>query len=155
MTFKEGLLKARGQIAFVMALAISTGVIIRLEALDTEDHIQSRVAAEVARQKASSAPASPSLEGAVKASLRRAEEAYAGDPGPAANTAALLTSLSTAVQLGVLKPDEGLTGAERVLSDLEKKPGTPSAVLTSALMAAAVAFPALQGRATGLAAASR
>ncbi len=152
MTFRAGLLKARGQITFIAALVISTGVIIYLEALDTEDRIQSRVAAELARQKGSSAPVSSSLEASVRTSLERAQAAYAADPAATANRAALLISMSSAVQLGILPQDEGRSGAERVLNDMERQRGEPSAVLASALGAAAIAFPALQERIAGLSA---
>lgn len=145
MSFREGLLKARGQITFIVALAISTGFIIYLEALDTEDRIQSRVAAELARQK--NLPAvTPTVEAAVRANLARAEEAYAADPNDAAHRAALLTSLSSAVQLGIRRPDEGLAGAQKVLDGIERQRGDQGPIVGSALGAAALAFPSLQER---------
>jgi hypothetical protein len=145
LSFREGLLKARGQITFIVALAISTGFIIYLEALDTEDRIQSRVATELARQK--NAPAvPPSVEAAVRTNLARAEEAYAADPTNQALRAALLTSLSSAVQLGIRQPDEGLAGARKVLEEIERQRGDQGPVVGSALGAAALAFPQLQER---------
>jgi hypothetical protein len=146
LTFREGLLKARGQITFIVALAISTGVIIYLEALDTEDRIQSRVAAEVARQRRAPAPVSSPIEAAIRTNLNRAEEAYAADPANVAHRAALLTSLSSAVQLGIRKPEEGLAGVQKILDDIEKRTGEQTPTLGSALGAAALAFPSLQDR---------
>jgi hypothetical protein len=146
LTFREGLLKARGQITFIVALALSTGVIIYLEALDTEERIQSRVTTELARQRNAPATVSPSIEAAVRANLTRAEQAYAADPGNEAHRAALLTSLSSAVQLGIRKPDEGLSGAQRILDEIEGQPGDRNPAVASALGAAALAFPSLQER---------
>ncbi len=62
VTFRDGLLKARGQLTFIAALAISTGIIIYLEALDTESHIQGRVATELSRQRNAPATISPAID---------------------------------------------------------------------------------------------
>jgi hypothetical protein len=150
LTFREGLLKARGQLTFIAALAISTGIIIYLEALDTEERIQGRVATELSRQRNAPASISPSIEEAVRANLRKSEEAYASDPAAAANRAALLVSLASAVQLNILKPEDGFARVQRVVSDMEHQKGETSPVLTAALGSAAVAFPSLQDRIAGL-----
>jgi hypothetical protein len=147
VTFKEGLLKARGQIAFIAALAVSTGVIVYLEALDTEQRIQSRVAEHLSRQPAAPTSVPPSVEAAIRASLRRSEEAYTADPAAGANKAAMLVSLSTAAQLGLLNRDEGLARARTIVDGVGAQ---PDAVLSSAMAAAAVAFPALQERVSTL-----
>jgi hypothetical protein len=144
VTFREGLLKARGQITFVAALAISTGIIIHLEALDTEERIQARVAAEISRQKENAAAAPQPLRAAVGVALRQAEEAYARDP--AANRALLLTSVSGAARLGVMETSEGLARIGKALDSIEQNPGERSAALVSALGVAAAAFPTLQDR---------
>jgi hypothetical protein len=146
VTFKEGLLKARGQITFVTALAVSTGIIIYLEALDTEARIQARVAAEMSRQRSAAAPAPQPLQAAVGAALREAQANYESDPGAAASRAALLTSFSSAVQLGVLGPEDGLARVGRLLDEMEQRPGERTSALVSALGAAAAAFPTLQDR---------
>jgi len=153
VTFREGLLKARGQITFVAALAVSTGIIIYLEALDTEDRIESRVAAEIARQKVAGVAVSPPLQAAVGTALRRSEEDYARDPGAPSRTA-LLTAVAAATQLGVLGADEGLARARKILDEMEQGPSERSAALMSALGAAAAAFPTLQERITRLTSAS-
>jgi hypothetical protein len=155
LTFRDGLLKARGQLTFIAALAISTGIIIYLETLDTEEHIQGRVATELARQRNAPPSISPAVDALVRANLQRSTEAYGSDPAAAANRAALLMSLSSAVQLGILKPEDGLSRAERVLSDMERQRGEANAVLDAALGAAAVAFPSLQDRLAGLGSAPR
>lgn len=150
MTFKEGLLKARGQLTFIVALAISTGIIIYLETLDTEERIQSRVATEVARQRNAPASIPPALDTAVRRNLQRSEEAYAADPGAAVNRAVLLVSLTSAVQTGILAPQDGLSRVERILSEMERRKGEANPLLDAALGAAAIAFPSLQERIANL-----
>ncbi len=151
MSFRTGLLNARGQITFIIALALSTGFIIYLETLDTEARIQGRVTTELARQRNAPAHIAPSVDAAVRANLQRSEEAYASDPSPIANRAALLVSLASAVQLSILRPEDGLSKAQGVLSDMERQKGEITPLLISALGAAAVAFPSLQDRIASLA----
>ncbi|MBM6582142.1 hypothetical protein ILT44_18225 [Microvirga sp. BT689] len=153
MIFREGLLKARGQITFIAALAISTGIIIYLETLDTEERIQGRVAAELARQRNAPPSISPAIDARVRANLQRSEEVYSAEPDAAVSRAALLVSLASAVQLSILKPEDGLTRVQRIIADMERQKGEVTPVLVSALGAAAVAFPSLQGRIAGLASA--
>lgn len=150
MSFRTGLLNARGQITFIIALALSTGVIIYLETLDTETRIQGQVATELARQRNAPATVEPRIDAAVRENLNRSEEAYGADPNAAANRAAILVSLSSAVQLSILKPEDGLSRAQAVLSDIERQKNELTPVLVSALGATAVAFPSLQNRITGL-----
>lgn len=155
MTFREGLLKARGQLTFIAALAISTGIIIHLEALDTEAHIQGRVATELSRQRNAPATVAPGVDAAVRTNLRRSEEAYAAQPGAPETRAALLAALSSAVQLGIVRPEDGLSRAQRVLADMERQRGEPSAVVDAALGTVAVAFPTLQERVAALSGGSK
>lgn len=154
MTFREGLLKARGQITFVAALAASTGIIIYLEALDTEARIQARVAAEISRQKGAVVGAPQPLQAALGAALREAQAGYARDPEAAASRAALLTSVSGAVQLGLLGAEDGLARIGKTLDEMEQKPGERSPALVSALGVAAATFPTLQDRIARLSSAS-
>ena len=144
--FREGLLKARGQLTFVAALAVSTGIIIYLETLDTQARIQNQVATELARQKNAPPSLSPSTEAAIKANLQAAQGAYGANPGIASNRATLLLSVSSAVQVGILRPEDGFAQAQKVLDEIERRPGEPSPVLASALGVAALAFPTLQDR---------
>jgi hypothetical protein len=144
VTFREGLLKARGQLAFVTALVLSTAVIIYLEALDTEERIQSRVSAELARHRSAAAPVPAPLGEAVAAAMRRAQEAYGREPETAGNRTAMLTSVSSAVQLGIVASQEGLSQVQKVLDDMERKPGERNANVASALAVAAATFPTHQ-----------
>lgn len=146
MTFRDGLLKARGQLTFIAALAISTGIIIYLETLDTEERIQGRVATEISRQRHAPESILPAIDAKVKASLQKSEEAYGSDPHSPSNRAALLVSLASAVQTSILKPEDGLLRIQRVLADMERSKSELSPVLLAALGTAAVAFPSLQER---------
>ena len=150
MSFRTGLLNARGQITFIIALALSTGVIIYLETLDTEARIQGQVAAELARQRNAPASIEPRIDAVMRENLSRSEEAFTADPDAAANRAALLVSLSSAVQLSILRPEDGLSRVEKVLSGMERQRNETTPVLVSALGATAVAFPSLQNRIAGL-----
>ena len=62
-------------------------------------------------------------------------------------------SLASAVQLSILRPEDGFARAQRVIADMERQTGEVTPVLVSALGAAAVAFPTLQDRIAGLASA--
>ena len=154
MTFRDGLLKARGQIAFVTALVLSTAFIIYLEALDTEERIQARVSAELARQRSAPASVSPPLLSAVTTAIRRAQEAYEREPDAAASRASLLASLSSAVQLGIIGSAEGHSQVERILDHIERKPAEQNVTLASALAVTAATFPSLGDRVTRLLSAS-
>ncbi len=145
MIFREGLLQARGQIVFILALGISTGVIIYLEALDTEDRIRGRVQEALVGSGGAAPTAAPVAERA-RAALRRAEEAYAANRAAPDARAAMLTSLSAAVQLGLMGSGEARPRAEEILAAIEADRTPPSPLLASALSAASAAFPALQGR---------
>ena len=150
MTFKEGLLRARGQIVFVTALVLSTAFIIHLETLDTEERIQSRVSAELARQRGAPASVSPPLASAVAAAVRRAQDAYGREPEAAASRASLLASVSSAVQLGIIGSAEGHSQIQRILDDMERRPGERHVALESALAVTAATFPSLQDRVSRL-----
>lgn len=150
MSFRTGLLKARGQITFIIALALSTGCIFYLEALDREARIQGQVATELSRQRNAPASVAPAIEAAVRTNLQRSEAAYASAPGDAENQAALLVSLSSAVQLSIVRPEDGFLKAQKVLGDMERMKGETKPVLIAALAAAAVAFPSLQDRIAAL-----
>jgi hypothetical protein len=154
VTFKEGLLRARGQIVFVVALVLSTAFIIYLETLDTEERIQSRVSTELARQRGAPLSVSPPLVSAVTTSMRKAQEAYRQEPDAAANRASLLTSVSSAVQLGIIDSAEGHSQIQKILDDMERKPeakpGERNVTLASALAVTAATFPSLQDRVSRL-----
>ena len=145
MIFREGLLEARGQIVFILALTVSTAVIIYLEALDTEDRIRGRIEeALVGDRAAVSAPAP--IADRARAALRQAEEAFAANQAAPEARAALLTALAGAVQLGTLAPGEARPRAQAVLAAVEADRTAPPPGLAAALGVAAATFPDLQER---------
>jgi hypothetical protein len=143
---REGLLQARGQIVFILALAVTTGVIIYLEALDTEDRIRGRIEEALVGSRASAAPVPEPVAERARAALRRAEEAFAADRLAPDARATLLTALSAAVQLGLVGPAEARPRADEVLAAIESDGTPPPPQLAAALSAAAAAFPPLQER---------
>lgn len=145
--FKTGLLAARGQIAFILALAFATAVIIYLENLDTETRIQGRVEAALAERQRAPEPNS-AARNAASVSLREAERAHAADPRLPANQAALLTALSTAARTGLLPTEEAFSRVSAVLDGIGTEPPGDSPALVAALALTAATFPTLQERLT-------
>ncbi|HEX2554973.1 MAG TPA: hypothetical protein VHL98_14835 [Microvirga sp.] len=146
MIFREGLLEARGQIVFILALAISTGVIIYLEALDTEERIRGRIDAALVGSRPAPAAVPEPVADRARAALRRAEEAYTAAPAAPEARAALLTALAGAVQLGVVAAGETRPRVETVLAAIESDRAAPPTGLAAALGVVAAAFPDLQER---------
>ncbi len=146
MIFKEGLLQARGQIVFILALAVSTGAIIYLETLDTEDRIRGRIEEALAGSRVAAASVPEPVAERARAALRRAEEAFAADRRARDAQATLLTALSAAAHLGLVGPAEARSRADDVLAAIEAEPAPPTPLLAAALSAAAAAFPPLHER---------
>lgn len=144
VTFRAGLLQARGQIVFIAALAVSTAVIIRLESLDTDSRIRNQVEESLVRERGNIPPAV--LRERAAAALRQAEEAYARSPNTSENRAGVLTALAGAVLLGSMERGQAAARLDEVLRAVEADPAPTAPVLAAALSATAAAFPALQER---------
>jgi|TARA_R100000935_G_C2765132_1_gene135287 hypothetical protein len=97
MTFKDGLLVARVQIAWILALLVSTTLIITLEALDTEERISARLSAVGV-----TAVDDPARLEFVATVLDEARTAFVADPGRADVRAAYLVAVAAAVPAGIL-----------------------------------------------------
>ncbi|ESR27172.1 hypothetical protein [Lutibaculum baratangense] len=136
MTFREGLLRARGQIAFILALAISIAVIVRLEHLGTQAHVEARVEERLAELSDTSA----ATRDLVRKALRRAEAAQGASPYDPAGAAALATSLAAGRLSATIDPEEARRRIEPLLPTLM---GDDSAGSLAALSAVALAFPGL------------
>src|SRR5687768_14589972 len=93
MSFGEGLLRARGQIAFLLALACSTIAIIYLETLDVEGRIRTQLTGELGASGSVSASRSDGLEQAARTALNTASEPDLTDPEPVAERAAALNAV--------------------------------------------------------------
>lgn len=128
MKISEALIGARGQIAWILALTLSTAAIIQLERLD----IGTQAEAAKAAAKATDAR----LSGEAKAALAEAEAGLAASPADAAAAASLLLALSTAVQAGALEVNEG-----RIRADvLWTKAAAAGPTWRPAIVAAALTF---------------
>lgn len=150
MSFRDGLLRARGQIAFLVALVASTAVIIYLETLDAEGRIRDQVVASLAVGGEIEAAPSADLEATVEAALGRARDAFALDPQPQANRAAVLNAAVLGIARGIGSSAQHRLDAETVLNLLEgETPGEAQAV-APALVLLAVAVPEYQPRVSAL-----
>ncbi len=98
MKLSEALMGARGQLAWILALVLSTATVIYLENLDI---------GAVAR----SAPASDEAVALAASALSGAEAAYRTSPD-ARSAADLVMALCLAVQAGALDLSEGQTRVE-------------------------------------------
>lgn len=128
MKFSEALIGARGQIAWILALTVSTSAIIYLEQLD----IGIRQAAETAAAEATDAR----LAGEAMAALAEAEARLAASPADATAAASLLLALASAVQAGALDLNEGRIRADR----LWDRAGGAGPAWRPAIVAAALTF---------------
>jgi hypothetical protein len=107
MSRSEGLMGARGQIVWILALVVSTGAIIYLERLDMSvPHADAKGAVLQLRDGALAADATLALA-AAEARMTEAPD----DPEAAAQ---LLLALSVAVQAGALDVEAGRTRADAV-----------------------------------------
>lgn len=150
MSFRDGLLRARGQIAFLVALIASTAVIIFLETLDAEGRIREQVVASLAVGGEAKVAPSADLEATVEAALGSARDAYALDPQSRANQAAVLNAAVLGIARGIGSSAQHRLDAETVLNLLEgETPGEAQAV-APALVLLAVAVPEYQPRVSAL-----
>ncbi|GLK79113.1 hypothetical protein [Methylopila turkensis] len=138
MRIPEGLLRARSQIVFLVALFVSTLAIVQLETLDLDARSRARAAAEMRAEAIAGRPPQPELEEPLRAAAARAEAAFArSEPGSAA---ALLMALSASVEAGFVRREHAAPRVEAAVAALRKENAeTPQAAAASAM--AAVAFP--------------
>lgn len=141
MRFSEGFIRARGQIVFVLALVVSTAIIVRLEYLGTEE----RTRAEVERRlEAAMDPESVEL---TALALAHAEARFAAE-GSRENRGALLVAISLAARQGLVDEEEGERRARQLMTNPPTEP--PSAAFDAGVAAAAASFPALVEEAQAL-----
>ena len=148
MGFREGLFRARGQIAFLVALVCSTGVIIYLEMLDAENRIRDRVVASIAVSGENAL--APALKPSAEAAVTQARTDYARDPMSAANRAALLNAAVLASAQGIGSRAARLRDAEQLLELLENEPPREAQAVAPALTLLAAAIPDFQPRVSAL-----
>lgn len=148
MGFKQGLLRARGQIAFLVALACSTGVIIYLETLDAEGRIRDQVVASIAAS--GEQELAPDLEGAIRTAVDRAREEFTRDPQAAASRAAVLNVTVLGIAQGIGSAAQQRLDAEEVLDLLESEPPEQAEAVAPALALLAAAVPDFLPRVSAL-----
>lgn len=106
MKFSEAWLGARGHIAWILALTLSTIAIIHLENLSLADQEEAERAAALQTDARLSAEA--------RAALAEAEARQAASPSDPAAAASLLVALSAAVEGGVVELDQARMQADRL-----------------------------------------
>ena len=147
--FRNGLRKARRQLAFTLALVLSTAGIIYLETIDAEGRIRDHVTAEIAAG-ADSDGRSPALDQALRSTIERSVTRYTAAPELAETQAPLLlaAALGIAHEIGDAKSHH--RRVEEVLARLEREPSLRTEELGAALALIAGALPQLEARALAL-----
>ena len=113
MTFSENLLRARGQIAWILALIVSTATIVHLEKLDSELRASQR---DLSGGVTSTDFDNDTLA-MVQNALVNARKAYAAQPADPAAETAIIVALASAVQAGMLGMAEGRELYAAIASD--------------------------------------
>ena len=147
--FQNGLLKARRQIAFTLALVLSTSGIIYLETIDAEERIRDHVTAEMATG-ADSETRSPALEQALRGTIERSVSRYTAAPELAETQAPLLVAAALGIAHEIGDHNSHYRRVEEVLARLEREPSLRTDELGAALALIAGALPQLEARALAL-----
>jgi hypothetical protein len=150
MKFSEGLLRARGQIAFLLALACSMAVIIYLETINASERIRAQVVAEAGITGQSLEPRSDDLTAAVRLAINNNRLAFDGDPGVPANQAGMLNAAVLGIAFGVGTVEEQKKDAEAVLTLIEAGNRQDLWALAPALGLLATAVPEFETRVLAL-----
>lgn len=148
MGFRQGLLRARGQIAFLAALVCSTGVIIYLETLDAESRIREQVVASIAATGESEFPLS--LRDTAEVALAKARRDFARAPNVAAHRAALLNAAVLGIAQGLGSASQHRSDSEEVLALLDSEPPEQTKVIAPALTLLAAAIPEFEPKISAL-----
>jgi hypothetical protein len=150
MKFREGLLQARGQIAFLLALACSMSVIIYLETLNASERIRAQVVAEAGMTGQSVEPRSDNLTAAVRLAIDNNRVAFDGDPGAPAYQAGMLNAAVLGIAFGVGPVEDKKKDAETVLALIEAGNRQDLWALAPALGLLAAAVPEFESRVLAL-----
>lgn len=144
MRFRDGLLQARGQIAFIAALVVSTGIIIYLESIDTSVRIREQVVANLGITGTPGTPLSSELHKSLENAAAAGRAVYAADPALAVNRAAALNAAVLGVAHGLGTVAEHHQLVETVLADLEGASRAEVQELGPALALVSAAMPQYQ-----------
>jgi hypothetical protein len=146
MSFREGLLQARGQIIFIAALVCSTAVIVQLEYLDTTERIRQQVLAAASTTGEPMGSLSPELGEIAPAVINEGRDAYAADPGEPGARVAALNAAVLGLAHGVGQARQHMNSIEQVVSGLEAETGQDIGPVAPALLLTAAAVPDLEAR---------
>jgi hypothetical protein len=146
MSFREGLLQARGQIIFIAALACSTAVIVELEYLDTTNRIRQQVLAAASTTGETTGALSPTLAEIASSIIDQGRDAYVADPREPGARAAALNAAVLGLAHGLGQAREHLNAIEQIVSELEAGTRQDVAPVAPALLLTAAAIPDLEGR---------
>jgi len=150
MSSAEGLLRARGQIAFLLALVCSTIAIIYLETFDAEARIREQLIAELAASGSVSASRSPDLERAARTAIDTVAEGSLTDQESTAQKAAALNAAVVGMAHGVGPATTHRRNADQVLNLIEKGDSEQVRTLAPALVLLAAAMPEFEPRVLAL-----
>lgn len=146
MSFREGMLQARGQIVFIAALVCSTAAIVYLEYLDTTGRMRDEVVAAAATTGEATPSWSAEWQSAAQSAISQGQGAYAADP---ANSIARVAALNAAViglAHGIGSAAEHRQAIEKVLTSLETDGSKADEALAPALALVAAASPQYKTR---------
>ena len=147
MSFRDGMLQARGQIVFIAALIFSTVAIVYLEYLDTTGRIRDQV---IAAQAVTGAVAPPLAPEVVGSAMQRGRDAYGTDSSTAGNRAAALNAAVLGLAQGLDQPAQHRQLLEQVIATLEAEAPSSAREVAPALALVAAAVPDLEPRVRAL-----
>ncbi|SFV27909.1 hypothetical protein SAMN05216456_0391 [Devosia crocina] len=143
MSFREGLLQARGQIAFTAALIVSTAAIIYLEGIDTTARIREQVVADIAVTGSAGQPDVRSRS-ALEAAVDSGRTVYEANPQVPFAQAAALNAAVLGVSQGIGVVAEHHRLVDEIIGTLETSGA--DAAIHPALGLVAAAMPQFETR---------
>ncbi|NGP16450.1 hypothetical protein [Devosia aurantiaca] len=147
MSFRDGMLQARGQIVFIAALLCSTAAIVYLEYFDTTGRIRDQVIAAQATTGSKAPVLAPDFVGTA---MQMGEDAYGADPSTAGNRAAALNAAVLGLSQGLGQPAQHRQSLEQVIATLEAEAPSAAQEVAPALALVAAAVPDLEPRVRAL-----
>ncbi|WP_108397268.1 hypothetical protein [Devosia submarina] len=150
MSFRDGLLQARGQIVFIAALVCSTAAIVYLESLDTTERLRAQVVASVMATGSASPSLTPQLRPVIEAAVEDSSRAFEADPATLATQATALDAAVLGLIHGIGTRARHEEIVERILDQLEATDTENALAIAPSLGLAAAAMPDLQSRISAL-----
>lgn len=149
MSFREGLLRARGQIAFLLALVGSTVAIIHLETVDAEARIREQLVGELGASGRILGAGSSELALAARTAIDAARDGLTNQDSVALR-AATLNAAVVGISRGIGPAEAHRQEADQVLSLIENGDSQQIRALAPALVLLAAAMPEFEPRVLAL-----